>query len=355
MTPDHDVLFLPGPVEVERELREIMAMPMIGHRSQRCVAEVQAVCGKLRDLFRTSAHALFENAPATALMEASLRNLAPQRVLALTCGAFSERWAQIGESCGRTVETLAVPWGHANDPDELRRALRASKPFDAVTITHNETSTGVLNPLRELCAAVRETAPQTLILADVVTSLAGADVRFDEWGIDCAFAGTQKCLALPPGLCVFALSERALARARQVPGRGWLLDFARAQAGMSKGETVATPCVPLIFALSRQLDRIAAEGLDARHARHRAMRDEVAAWADRHGFSWFVADPARRSPTVSALNASGRDVQALADAARRQRFVLDRGYGRLKGQTFRIGHMGDHTVERVRALLAALA
>jgi aspartate aminotransferase-like enzyme len=288
-------------------------------------------------------------------MEASLRNLAPNRVLTLTCGAFSERWAQIGESCGRTVETLAVPWGRANDPDELRRKLRSSKPFDAVTITHNETSTGVLNPLRELCAAVHDTAPDTLILVDAVTSLAGAEVRFDDWGLDCVFAGTQKCLALPPGLCVFALSERALARAGTAEGRGWLLDFARAQAGMSKGETVATPCVPLIFALSRQLDRIAAEGLPARWARHAAMRDEVTAWAARHGFTWYVAEPVYRSPTVSALNASGRDVQALADAARRARFVLDRGYGKLKGQTFRIGHMGDHDVARVRELLRSLA
>ncbi|MCC6673489.1 MAG: alanine--glyoxylate aminotransferase family protein [Planctomycetes bacterium] len=350
----HDLLFLPGPVEVDPELRAILAEPMVGHRSQRFKAELLRVLGRLQELFATRAHTLLENAPATALMEAGIRNLVARRVLVTTCGAFSERWATIARSCGREVETLAVPWGQAVTPEALRAALRARGPFEAVTITHNETSTGVIQPLRELAAAVRETAPETLVLVDVVTSLAGAELPFDAWGLDLAFAGTQKALALPPGLVVYALSDRALRRSAEVPDRGFLLDFVRAREGLAKGETLATPCVPLVFALGRQLDRILAEGLLPRAARHAALQARVAAWAARHGFTFFPEQAAWRSPTVSCLRASGRDVPALLQKARAAGFVLDGGYGPLKGQTFRIGHMGDHGVARVDALLAAI-
>jgi predicted phosphoserine aminotransferase len=354
MTRDHDILFIPGPVEVEEELRAILSMPLVGHRSQRVVALVKALGRKLGALFLTRQHALFETCPATALMEAAIRNLVNERVLHVACGAFGERWAQISKSCGRTAELLAVPWGTAVGPELLREQLRRAGPYEAIAITHNETSTGAIAPLAELCAVVREVSPQALILADVVTSLGGAELRFDDWGLDLAFAGTQKCLALPPGLCVYALSERALQRCGQVPARGWLLDFERAVAGLRNGETLATPCVPLLFALDAQLERIAAEGLPQRWARHRDMQQAVVRWAGQRGFSFFVGDAAARSPTVSTLHASGRDVQKLADGARARGFVLDRGYGKLKGQTFRIGHMGDHTLARLEELLASL-
>ena len=229
---DSPLLFIPGPVEVDRELRDIMSMPLIGHRSKPFVAEVTAVCDKLKALYLTSAYALFENCPATALMEAGVRNLVARRVLHLTCGAFSERWLKISRACGREAEAVAVDWGQPSTPDDLRRALLENGPFDAVAITHNETSTGVINPLAELAATVREIAPDTLIMVDAVTSVGGAELRFDDWGLDLAFAGTQKCLALPPGLCVYAVSERAMAIAREMPGRGYLLDFANAAKGL---------------------------------------------------------------------------------------------------------------------------
>ena len=351
----HDVLFIPGPVEVDFELRRILAEPVVGHRSKRFKDLTRGLCAQLQGLFLTRQHTLWENVPATGLMEASLRNLVTQRVLHLTCGAFSERWAQIGAACGKQADTLAVAWGQTNRPAALRAKLLQDGPYEAVTITHNETSTGVINPLRELAAVVREVAPQTLIVADVVTSLAGTEVRFDAWGLDCAFAGTQKALALPPGLCVFAVSERAMEKAASVAGRGFLLDFLRQRDGLAKGETVATPCVPLAFALARQLDRITAEGLERRWQRHAAMQQQVAAFAAAKGFGFFPEAEDSRSPTVSCLTAPGRDVPALVDKARAAGFVLDGGYGRIRGTTFRIGHMGDHDPARLARLLTALA
>lgn len=353
---DHPILFLPGPTEVDLELRQILAQPLVGHRSAGFVAIVQDVCQRLRGLFLTAQPAAFETCAATALMEAGIRNLVPRggRTLHLVAGAFGERWQQIAASCGRTTETLAVPLGEAHDPRAVRTRLLEGPRVDAVCITHNETATGVIEPLRELAAAVRGSAPDALLLVDVVTSLAGAELRFDDDGLDFAFAGTQKCLALPPGLCVYALSERARARAAAIEERGFLLDLPRAIAETNAGKTIATPCIPLVPALQRQLERIAREGLPARWARHLAMRDATLAWAAARGFAPFVRDAAARSPSVSCIDARGADVAALAKRASEAGFRIDQGYGSLKGKAFRIGHMGDHDVPGLQRLLAAL-
>lgn len=352
----HPVLFLPGPTEVDDELLQLMATPLVGHRSAAFVSVVRDVCARLRDLFLTAEPAAFETCAATALMEAGIRNLVPRdgRSLHLVCGAFSERWQQIAASCGRTTEALTVPLGQAHDPAVLRERLRAGPAPSVVCITHNETSTGVLEPLAELAAVVRAEAPDTLVLADVVTSLAGAELRFDDWGLDFVFAGTQKCLALPPGLCVYTLSARARDRAASTPERGFLLDLPKALAETNEGKTIATPCVPLVLALARQLERITAETLQARWARHRSLRDQALAWAATKGFRPFVGDPTRRSPTVSCIDAAGADVAAMAQRAKAGGFVLDQGYGPLRGTAFRIGHMGDHTRPRLDALLRVL-
>ncbi len=357
---DHPVLFIPGPTEVDAELRAIMAWPLVGHRESRFVAVVQDVCAKLRALFLTAEPCAFETCAATALMEAAIRNLVPRggRSLHLVCGAFSERWHEIATLCGRAAEAWSVPLGQAHAPAALRERLRAlaqrSALPDAVAITHNETSTGVLEPLAELAAVVHAEAPEALVLVDVVTSLAGAAVRFDDWGLDLAFAGTQKCLALPPGLTVYAASARARQRAAAMPERGFLFDLPKAIAETNAGKTLATPCVPLVHALQRQLDRIAAEGLPRRWQRHAAMRDATLAWAAARGMRPFVAEAAARSPTVSCLDAAGADVAALAARASAAGFRLDQGYGSLKGKAFRIGHMGDHDLPRLQRLLAAL-
>jgi aspartate aminotransferase-like enzyme len=353
---DHPVLFIPGPTEVDLELRQILAMPLLGHRETKFVAVVQDVCTRLRGLYLTGQFAAFETCPATALMEAAVRNLVPRggRSLHLVCGAFSERWWQIAQACGRDAEALVVPLGHAHPASLLRERLQKGPAVSAVAITHNETATGVLEPLRELAAVAKEHAPGAVIMVDVVTSLAGAEVRFDDWGLDFAFAGTQKCLALPPGLCTYAASHRALERAGTIEERGFLLDLPRAVKETNEGKTLATPCVPLVYALQRQLERISEEGLPQRWARHLAMRDTTLAWAQRCGMAPFVQLDTARSPTVSCIDARGANVQGLAQQAANAGFKIDQGYGELKGRAFRIGHMGDHSLARLQQLLAAL-
>ncbi|GAB4162527.1 MAG: alanine--glyoxylate aminotransferase family protein [Planctomycetota bacterium] len=353
---DHPLLFLPGPTEVDPDLLAAMSRPMIGHRQPEFVSLAREVVRGLGGLFRTAQKTGFETCPATALMEAAVRNL-PRgaRTLHLVCGAFSSRWAEISIRCGRDAEVFEVPMGCSHDAAALRDRLLTTPPYEAVAITHNETSTGAIEPLADLAATVRAISGETLILVDAVSSFGGAPLHFDSFGLDLAFAGTQECLAPPPGLTVFAASDRFLRRAESAGERGFLFDLPRSIASLQDGKTLATPCVPLVFALERQLQRIEAEGLENRWRRHQSMRDQTLDWAARHGFEPFVPSAAARSWTVTCLRASGRDVGDLARRALGAGFAMDRGYGPLKGSTFRIGHLGDHDPSRLSALLRAIA
>ncbi|MFK7743038.1 MAG: alanine--glyoxylate aminotransferase family protein [Planctomycetota bacterium] len=361
MADDHPVLFIPGPTEVDEELRQIMAMPLLGHRDPKFVATVQDVCARLKPLFQTKQHTAFETCPGTAVMEASMRNLVARggRTLHLVGGAFGKRWHKIAKACGRDPEAITMPLGQPHAPAELAKRLEQGPAPAAVCITHNETSTGVIQPLRELAAVVHQHCPDALVLVDVVTSVGGAELRFDDWGLDFAFAGTQKCLALPPGLGVYACSERALERAASVEERGFLLDLVKAIPDTCAGKTLATPCVPLVYALQRQLERIVNEGLEQRWQRHLELQATTLAWAEERGFGPFVADAAARSPTVSCIDAGERaledgTVEAMAKRAAAAGFKMDKGYGDLKGKAFRIGHMGDHSKARLQQLLASI-
>ena len=345
------MLWIPGPTEVRAELLEVLARPQIGHRTPECVALMQRCLEGLVPLFATSKTVLFESCPATALMEAAIRNLVPRRSLHLTCGAFSERWAKIAEACGRETESRAVEWGEANTSAGLREKLETGA-FDAVCVTHNETSTGVLNPLEEIAEVVRD-FDDVLLLVDAVTSFAGLALDFDRRGIDLAFASSQKCLALPGGFCVYALSDAAMERAASAENRGWLLDFVRARDGLAAGKSVATPSIPHLYALEAQLESIHTEELENKFARYTAMAETTCAWARSRGLEMFAAG-GFESPTVSCIRAGDLDVGALTKALLERGYRVCGGYGRLKGQTFRIGHMGDHRPAELDALLTCI-
>lgn len=350
---EHEPLWIPGPTEMVPEIRAQLARPTIGHRSQACKDLILRCREKLAPVFATSQHVLFESCPATAIWEAAIRNLVPTRSLHVACGAFSERWTKVSRACGRDADEISVSWGKANRADALRAALEAQS-YDAVCLIHNETSTGVTNPLRELVAVVRELAPDTLVLVDAVTSFSGFALDFDELGLDLAFASTQKCLALPGGFAVYALSERALERSAQAEAKGWLLDFVRAKEGLAKGASVATPSIPHLYALEFQLDRIAAEGLDARFARYRSMAESTRAWAEEHGLPMF-SEAGFESDTTSCIAAGDVDIGRFVDALRARGKFISNGYGKLKGEAFRIGHMGDHDPAALEALLADMS
>lgn len=352
--------FLPGPTEVRPEVLRAMDRPVIGHRG----AEVRALIGGMRErlsaVFQTGRPVYLCTSSATGMMEAAISNLSRRRVLCLVCGAFSGRFHDIARALGRPADRLEVDWGDPNLPEALRERLaEAPGRYDLVTAVHSETSTGVLNPVGELAAVVRE-FDDVLFAVDAVSSLAGAPVRTDRWGLDFVLTGSQKALALPPGLALAVASERALARAAEVEGRGYYFDLLDFERRSEENQTPNTPAVSLLYALRLQLDAIAAEGLEERWRRHERMAERTHAWvqglAQRTGLPFQVlAPPGYRAPTVTAVRLpEGLAGPTVAVALRERGFTVAPGYGRLKKETFRIGHMGDHTTEELDVLLEAL-
>src|SRR5205807_1329117 len=276
----------------------------------------------------------------TALMEASLVNCVPRRLLVTTCGAFSERWFAIAESLGLEVDQLNAGWGKAVEPEELANHLRGRRTaYDAVTLTHNETSTGVTNDVAALARVIRDESPETLILVDAVSSLGGIPLRFDEWGLDVCFASVQKGIALPPGIALVAVSAQALARARTMPYRGTYFDLLNYKKHADDGGVPSTPSIPHFYALAAQLEHIIRrETLETRFRRHEAMRETTIGRTST--FAKLASDRAHASATVSAL-APVRPPEELRAAMKQRGYTLGGGYGKWKETTFRVGHMGD--------------
>jgi len=349
----HIKLFIPGPTEVRPEVLQAMAQPMIGHRSRAFEDLFARLQPRLRQVFATASRVYVSTSSGTGLWEAASRNCVRdgRAVLHLVNGAFSERWAQVSATNGKRVVRLEAPWGQAIRPEQVADALAADH-FDAVALVHNETSTGVINPLPQIAAVVQR-HPDTLLLVDAVSSLGGAPVEVDAWGLDVCLTSSQKCLALPPGLSFAAVSDRALARAQEVPYRGYYFDFLELEKMLARNYTPATPTIPLLYALDLQLDRILAEGLAARFARHADLAARVQAWAAER-FALF-AEEGYRSPTLTTVaNTRQIDVDALNAFLRERGMLISNGYGKLKGETFRIAHMGDLTRDEIEELLSAL-
>ena len=343
--------FLPGPVWVRDAVRQAMAHEAIGHRGKAFADLYSRIPPRLKKVFRTEKFVFTATSAATGLWEAALLNLAPERVLAVVSGAFSARWATCARDLGFPVDILEAPWGSPVDPAEVTKALgRAS--YEAVTVVHSETSTGTLNDLEALARAVRESS-EAFLLCDVVTSLAGSPVECDAWGLDFALAGSQKALALPPGLGVAFASDRYRARARE-RSRAHYLRLSEAEAFAEKNQTPYTPSTPHLFALDVQLEHILQEGIEGRWARHEALRRRVESWAGERGHG-FAPPAGARSWTVSCLKPrAGVSSEALVAKVKERGFTIGGGYGKWKATTFRIGHMGDVDLASLDRLLEAL-
>ena len=352
--PNYPRLFIPGPTNVAEEVLQAQTAPMIGHRTAELEALFARIQDKLRRLFYTTARVYLLTASGTAFQEAAIRNGVARRVVNFVNGAFAQRWHDVSAGCGKEAIRVAVAWGQAITPDLVLDALARHDGVEAITIVLNETSTGVYSPAGDIAAAVRADYPEVLIFVDAVSGFGGVKIPFDEWGLDICLASSQKALAVPPGLAVAAVSDRALDKARTVTGRGWYLDFLILEKYLARNTTPATPAISLMRALDLQLERIFAEGPAARFERHLALAAQTRQWAIDHGFGLF-AQAGYESPTVTAVaNTRQIDVAAMLKAMLAQGLALSNGYGDLKGQTFRIAHMGDVTAGEMAAVLAAL-
>ncbi len=341
--------FNPGPVWVRPDVLQAQVLPMMSHRSKAFVELYKPILEKLPWLFQTKEGLAFTmTGSATSAMEGALRSLFGNhsdnpggKVLYLTAGSFAERWHQIAGMCGVDTEQIAFDWGTAVDPQRVREALAKTK-FAAVAMVHNETSTGTIHPLAEVAKLVHEMQPDALMMADCVTSLAGAPVMFDDWGLDVAFAGSQKAMALPPGMAVVAISKRAHERAKATKSRGSYLDFVDLiEFAASKQMTPATPALTLLNAMGLKLRQMEEETLESRWARHARQRDLCQSMLEPAGFKWVPKKEAC-SPTVSCVAPpAGISGTEFVDRMKKKGFTPGSGYGKLKESTFRIGHMGD--------------
>jgi len=286
-------------------------------------------------------------------MEASIRNLVDRGVLCCMCGAFSDKWLDVAKRCGKHAEPLQVDWGKHIDHKDVDRQLASGK-FDTVTLIHSETSTGVMNSLEEICSILPK-YPEVAVIVDTVSSFSAVKIDMDALGIDVMLTGAQKALALPPGFSLFSVSEKAFARAQKIPNRGFYFDFLEFRKEQAQWMTPSTPSIAHIHALQSKLDEIFEEGLEARFDRHTRTNALVHDWVRRAGFDFFAEEGFRSKTLTSVKNNKGIDVLEFARKLRQKhRLVIDPGYGKIRGQTFRLSNMGDETEETVSHLLACL-
>ncbi len=347
----HKRLFIPGPTEVRPENLAALARPQIGHRSEEFRTLYRAVTGKLRRLLHTEGKVFLFTCSSTGVWEAAIRNCVSRRVLCCMQGAFSDRWHTVARANGKDADELRVDWGRAIRPQAIDRALATGK-YDAITVVHNETSTGVMNHLDEIADVVRR-YPDVLFLVDAVSSMAGTRIDVDELSIDVCLAGLQKAFALPAGLAVANVSARALDRARTIEHRGYYFDFLDMLKYDERSETPATPAIPQMQALDAQLDDILAEGVDARAERHATLAHIVQSWA-RHHFAVFAEEGFESQTLTCVSNTRGISVADLNRQLALQHAAISNGYGTLKEKTFRIAHMGDTQEWEIRGLLATI-
>lgn len=351
-------LFIPGPTDVRPDVLAAQAAPMIGHRTAEFESLFAKVEEQIKQLYFTQNRVYIVASSGSGMQEAAIRNAVGGRVLNFVNGAFSQRWFDVSVGCGKEAVRVDLPWCTAVKPGQVAEALEnalSTGPVDAITVVHNETSTGVTSPVGEIAAAVRSTSPETLVLVDAVSSFSGTKIPFDEWGLDLCLTSSQKALAVPPGLSFAAVSDRLLERAASVQGRGWYFDFLLLEKYMAeRGTTPATPAISLLRALSVQLDVIWAEGIEERFARHHRLAERTWQWARSHGFG-LMAEEGYRSPTVTTIeNTFNIDIADLNRYLSAQEMQISNGYGPYKGKAFRIGHMGEAQMADLERLLAAI-
>ena len=345
-------LFIPGPIAVSQKTLNAMAQGMIGHRSNDFVALYNAIQPELQALFYTKDPVYLSTSSAWGVMEGAIRNVVKKKVLNCMNGAFSDKWFDVSQRCGKQAGALKFDWGQPVDPEAVRKEL-ATGAYDAITIIHNETSCGCMSDLPALMAVIRE-FPDVISIIDTVSSLSARPIKTDELGIDVHITGSKKAFALPPGLAFLSVSKKALDRAATVNDRGYYFDFVEFQKNHEAGMTPSTPTIALIYALKSKLEDIKAEGLEARFARHARLNKTVRDHILAKGFKMFPKEGYGSVALNCFANNLGYDLAVLNKVLKSKHgLVIDGGYGKLKGKTFRISNMGDETDETIAAMLKA--
>lgn len=348
----HVKLFIPGPVECTPEVLEKMASPMIGHRSKACAELQQRISEKLQQVFYTKNVIVLSTSSGSGLMESAIRCCTAKKAAVFSIGSFGERWHKMAMVNGKEADIFRVPLGQATQAADVDAALSTGE-YDLVTITHNETSTGVMNPIAEISAVIKK-YPDIVFCVDAVSSMGGTYIPVDELGIDICITSSQKCLGLPPGLSVASVSEKAYQRAKTVTNRGLYFDLVSLyEKARDKYQYPSTPSVSHYFALDYQLEQMLAEGLAKRYARHLEMAEYTRDWARRY-FAVFPDARYLSNTLTTVTNTRGISVAELNAELGKRGLAISNGYGDLKEKTFRIAHMADCTLSDIKEVTAAI-
>lgn len=343
-------LFIPGPVHVGEAILEKMGTPMIGHRTKEASELQRGITKKMQKLMYTENPILVSTSSGSGLMEGAVRSCTRKKAAIFSIGAFGDRWYKMALANGVQADCFKSEWGQPTTPEMVDEVL-STGDYDLLTVTHNETSTGVMNPIKGIAEVVKK-YPEVVFCVDTVSSLGGAKVEVDALGIDICIASTQKCLGLPPGLAVCSFSKKAQEAAKEVPNRGMYLDLLNLYQYIQKKDHQypSTPSLSHMFALDYQLDCILEEGLDERFNRHEEMAKYVRAWAKEH-FELFAKEDYCSNTLTTVKNVKGISVAKLNEALGEKGYMISNGYGDLKEKTFRIAHMAETTLEEVAKLL----
>jgi aspartate aminotransferase-like enzyme len=349
-------LRIPGPTALPPTVREAGGRQMINHRGPEFAAMLGRILDGMKPFFGTTSDVAMLTCAGSGGLEAAIVNtLSPgDSVLAVSIGSFGDRFAKIAGIYGADVMKIEVEWGRAADPAVIREALAAHPGFRAVLLTHNETSTGVMNPIADLAAAIRETSPESLILVDSVSGLGAVPFEMDAWGVDLVVTGSQKAWMAAPGLAMIAASERGWAAVETAKMPRFYLDLRSHRESAAAGQTPFTPAIAVVYQVDEGLRLMQAEGKAGIFARHEACAAAAQDGLAALGFELF-ADPRFASKTVTAAKLpEGHDWKAFNGAIKSHGVVLAGGQGKLTGKIFRLGHLGSVTVEEILGAIAVL-
>jgi aspartate aminotransferase-like enzyme len=345
-------LFIPGPVKVNDDVLQQLARPTLGHRGKEYAQLHSSTVDMLKKILFTNQNVFLSTSSASGIWEASIRNCVDfnETVLCSCCGAFSDKWADVVRSCGRKADEIKVEWGKPVTPEMIDEKLSTGK-YSAITLMYNETSTGLMNPLYETSEMMKEKYPDVLVFVDAVSAMVGLPLHFDQLGWDVVFASVQKAFAIPPGLAVAAVSNRAMEKSKKVPQRGYYFDFQAFAKSAEKNQTPTTPAIPHIMALNYQCEKILAEGMENVWKRHKKMGDFTRSWAKKN-FALFCEEKYASNTLTTIKNTRGIVIADVINAIQKKHnTAFGNGYGDLKEKTFRIAHMGDITLDEVKELV----
>ncbi|AXI25439.1 aminotransferase [Methanofervidicoccus sp. A16] len=354
---DHEkLLMIPGPTMVSSEVLNAMAYPIIGHRTEEFRTLLEDTVEKMKKVFITEGDVYIITGSGTAVMDMAIANTVDKgdKVLTICNGNFGERFSKIAEVYKGEVIKLEYPWGKGARPEDVKKILEENPDIKVVTVVHNETSTGVRNPIKEIGEVVKDY--DALYIVDTISSLGGDYVDVDKFHIDICVTGSQKCLSAPPGISAISISEKAWDVINNTKSKSFYLDIkAYRDRFESKRESPYTPAVSLIYALNKALDRILEEGLENRVKRHERLAKATVAGLETMGIELFAEEWARSITVTSARYPEGiEDGKFRGILSNKYKVIIAGGQGQVSGKIFRIGHMGEAREIHILGTLAAI-